>query len=74
MEVNGYQRRKAKALAGVLILAAAASDTPMSQLPALAARMSFDQWRCIAFQAGQSVPDHAAKVYTIGLLLDVYDV
>ncbi len=66
---NSYQKRKAKAMAGALILAAAASETPMSQLPALAARMSFEQWRTLAFQAGQAVPDHAAKVMTIALLL-----
>lgn len=65
---NTYQRRKAKAMAGVLILAAAASETPMSQLPELAARMSAAQWQTIAFQAGQPVPDHAAKVYTVALL------
>lgn len=72
--MNPYQRRKAKAIAGVLILAAAASDTPMSQLPLLTSRMSEDQWRTVSFQAGVPVADHAARIYTIGLLLSVYGV
>lgn len=72
--MNPYQRRKAKAIAGVLILAAAASDTPMSQLPGLVARMSDDQWRTVSFQAGVPVADRAARIYTIGLLLSVYGV
>lgn len=71
---NKYQQKKAKALAGVLILAAAASDTPMSQLPELAARMSHRQWITVSMEAGVPVADHAAKVYCIGLLLDIYGV
>lgn len=67
--MNPYQKRKAKAIAGVLILAAAASDTPMSQLPILVSRMSEDQWRTVSFQAGVPIADHAARVLTIALLL-----
>lgn len=71
--MNSYQKRKAKAIAGVLILAAA-SDIPMSQLPVLASNMSEDQWRTVSFQAGVPVADRAARIYTIGLLLSVYGV
>lgn len=71
---NGYQNSKAKAIAGVLVLAAAASDTPMSQLPVLASRMNDDQWRTVSFQAGVPVADRATRIYTIGLLLSVYGV
>jgi hypothetical protein len=71
---NSYQRAKARKIAAVLIQAAAQSDTPFSQLPGLAARMSEDQWRTVAFQAGQSVADKAARVFTIGILLSIYGV
>ena len=66
--MNGYQRKKARAIAGVLILAAASSDTPMSQLAQLAARMDHRQWITVSLQAGVAVADHAAKVFTIALL------
>ncbi len=66
--MNSYQKRKAKRIAAVLLLAAAASDTPMSQLPALAAKMSHREWVTISMQAGVPVADHAAKVLTIALL------
>lgn len=72
--MNSYQKRKAKAIAGVLIMAAAASDIPMSQLSVLASKMSEDQWRTVSFQAGMPVADRAARIYTIGLLLSVYGV
>lgn len=65
---NGYQKRKARLIAAVLILAAAQSETPMSQLAQLAARMSPDQWRTVSFQAGVAIADHAAKVLTIAYL------
>ena len=66
--MNSYQKRKAKRIAAVLLMAAAASDTPMSQLPVLAARMSHCEWVTISLQAGVPVADHAAKVFTIALL------
>ncbi len=69
--MNGYQKSKARAIAAVLILGAAASDTPMAQLPVLAAHMTADQWRTIAFQAGQANVDEPAKVLTIAYLLKV---
>ena len=65
---NGYQIRKAKAIAGVLILAAASSDTPMSQLAQLAAQMSHRQWVTVSLQAGVAVADHAAKMLTVAYL------
>ncbi len=68
MEANQYQRRKARAIAATFMLAAIASDTPLAKLPELAARMNDAQWRTVAFQAGQPVPDHAAKVLTVALL------
>lgn len=66
--MNSYQIKKAKALAGVLVLAAAASNTPMSQLPELAARMTHRQWITVSMEAGVPVADHAAKAMTIALL------
>jgi len=55
-------------MAATFMLAACASDTPLANLPLLASRMTDNQWRCVAFQAGQAVPDHAAKVLTVALL------
>lgn len=66
---NGYQKAKAKKIAGVLVRAAAASTIAMSQLPELAARMTADQWRTVSFQAGVPVADRSAKVLVIALLL-----
>jgi hypothetical protein len=66
--MNRYQLRKARAISGVLVLAAAASDTPMSQLAYLAARMDERQWITVSLQAGVPVADHAAKVLTVALL------
>lgn len=65
---SSYQRRKARAIAGVMILAAAASDTPMSQLATLASRMNERQWITVSLQAGVPVADQDAKVLTIVLL------
>ena len=66
--MNRYQRNKAKRIAAVLLLAAAASDTPMSQLALLASRMDQRQWITVSLQAGVPVADHADKVFTIALL------
>jgi len=55
-------------MAATFMLAACASDTPLANLPLLAARMNDEQWRTVAFQVGQPVPDHAAKVLTVALL------
>jgi hypothetical protein len=67
---SGYQRRKAKQLAGVLILAAAAMPfpLPMTQLAELAARMSHREWVTVSLQAGVPVAEHAARVLTIAYL------
>jgi hypothetical protein len=65
---NRYQMNKARALAGVLVLCAAQSDTPMSQLALLASRMTHENWITVSLQAGVPVADHAAKVLTIALL------
>lgn len=66
--MNSYQRRKAKALAGVLVLAAVQSDTPLAQLPVLVSRMSHQQWVTVSMEAGVPVADHAAKIMTLALL------
>lgn len=71
MKINGYQKRKAKAIAGVLALNAAISDTPMAQLAQLASRMTSDQWRTVAFSANQPVPDEPCKIMTVALLLEM---
>jgi hypothetical protein len=65
---NSYQKSKARAIVGVLILSAAASETPMSQLAELAARMSHRDWITLSMQAGVPVADHAAKVLVVAML------
>ena len=68
MRPNRYQIRKARQIVAVLILAAAASDTPFAMLPRLIARADEAQWRGIAFQAGCPVPDAGTKAATIAIL------
>lgn len=65
---NRYQGRKAKLIAGTLVLAAAQSDTPMSNLATLAAHMSESQWRTVSFQAGVPVADVPCRVLCIAML------
>ena len=65
---NSYQRNKAKRIAAVLILAAAASDTPMSQLALLASRMDQRQWITVSLQAGVPVAEHSARVLVVAML------
>jgi hypothetical protein len=67
---NRYQIRKARAIAGVLVLAAAKMPfpVPMTMLAELCARMNHEQWVTVSLQAGVPVADHAAKVLTIALL------
>lgn len=67
--MNGYQKAKAKKIAAVLLMAAAASDTPMTKLADLAAHMSNDQWRTVSFQAGVSVAEQPARVLVVAILL-----
>jgi hypothetical protein len=68
--MNRYQLRKARAIAGVLVLAAAKMPfpVPMTMLPQLAARMTHEQWVSVSLAAGVPVADHAAKVLTVALL------
>lgn len=57
-------------MAACLLQASARSEqVSVRELPALAARMSADQWRTVAFQAGVAVPSHAAKRMTVAYLL-----
>jgi hypothetical protein len=42
----------------------------LRELPYIAARMSSDEWRFVAFQAGCAVPDYPAKRLTIAYLLE----
>jgi hypothetical protein len=67
-QVNRRQIRAARLIVATLILAACASDTPISTLPRLMASATFDHWRTIAFQAGVPVPDEGVKKATIALL------
>ena len=66
---NGYQKSKAKKIAAVLLLAAAASETPMTQLAELAARMSHREWITVSLQAGVPVADKPARVLVVAMLL-----
>lgn len=66
---NNYQKAKAKKIAAVLVLAAAASSVSMTQLADLAARMSHSQWISVSLQAGVPVADGSAKAYTVALLM-----
>jgi hypothetical protein len=68
MKANRRQIRAARLIVATLLLAACASDTPISTLPRLIARADFDQWRGIAFNAGVPVPDEGVKLATIALL------
>jgi hypothetical protein len=68
---NAYQARKARQISACLLQAAARSSVTLRELPKLAARMSMDQWRTVAFQAGVAVPDLAAKRATVAYLLEV---
>ncbi len=68
---NKYQTRKAKLIAGTLLLAAVQSDTPLAQLPLLAARMSHTQWVTVSLQSGVPVADHSARVMVVALLANL---
>jgi hypothetical protein len=68
---NRRQIRAARLIAAVLIMGAAQSETPLTWLPGLIGKMSFDQWRTVAFTAGVPVPDEGVKLATIALLQGV---
>jgi|HubBroStandDraft_4_1064222.scaffolds.fasta_scaffold04621_10 hypothetical protein len=71
-DASAYDRKKARAIAGCLIASACRSEqVTLRELPKLAARMSNDEWRAVAFQAGVAVPDLAAKRATVAYLLEV---
>ena len=66
--MNSYQRRKARLIAGTLLLAAIASEIPTSQLPVLVAKMSHREWVTVSLQAGVPVAEHAARVLVVAYL------
>ena len=68
---NSYQRRKARMIAAVLISAAAASGTALSELPAITAAMSHREWISVSLAAGVPVANDSAKVLTVAYLLKV---
>lgn len=65
---NHYQRRKARSIAAQILQAAAIGHTRFEELPTLAARMSDDQWRTVAFTAGQPVPSLVERMLVVALL------
>lgn len=70
--MNGYQLRKARMIAAVLIASAAASSrVSMAQLPQLAASFTEEHWRTVSLAAGVPVADVPARVATIAYLLRV---
>ena len=66
--MNRYQMRKAKLIAATLILAAAQTDVPMTQLAHLAAAMDHRQWISVSLQAGVAVADTPCRVLVVALL------
>lgn len=66
--MNAYQRRKARSIAAVLLLAATQTDIPFSQLALLASRMSHREWVTVSLQAGVAVADDAAKALVVAML------
>ena len=69
--MNTYQRRKARLIASTLMLAAIQSDTPIKDLPAMAAAMNHRQWITVSLAAGVPVAQHPARVLTISILIQV---
>ena len=69
--MNSYQRRKARNIAAVLLLAAAQSDTPFSSLPELISRMDDAQWRTISLQAGVPVADVQCRTLVVAQLISL---
>jgi hypothetical protein len=67
---NSYQSRKARQISACLLQACARSSVTLRELPKLAARMSMEEWRTVAFQAGVAVPDYAAKLLTVAYLIE----
>lgn len=65
---NGYQVKKAKAIAGTLVLAAAQSDTQMHDLAKMAAMMTMAQWRTASFSAGVPMAELECKVLVVAML------
>jgi pseudouridine-5'-phosphate glycosidase len=66
--INRRQIRAGRLIAAVIVQAAAQTDTPLAVLPKLAAAMSFDQWRTLAFTVDLPVPDEGVKLATIAIL------
>ena len=58
-------------MAACLLQACAQSSITCGDLPKVAARMSNDEWRTVAFRARAAVPDYAAKVWCVAYLLEV---
>lgn len=67
--MNRYQRRKARALAAVLMLAAVSADVCYSEAATLAARMTQDQWRTVSMVAGVPVADKGAQTLAVAYLI-----
>lgn len=65
-----YQKRKARAIAAVWLQTSYATNTPLGDLPELAAHMSEEQWRTVSFAAGQAnAADEATRNYVVAILL-----
>lgn len=73
---NGYQKSKARAIAAFIIRSAAGTLNPdnmsdaftLAELPQLVAKFSADNWRTVAFQAGQSIPSDKEKILVVAYL------
>lgn len=70
--MNGYQRRKARLIAGSIIQAACQMEEPLSQLPATVARFTHRQWISVSLAAGVPVAEEPCRKLVVALLLNSY--
>jgi hypothetical protein len=69
---NRYQAKKGRRMAATILRAACSSQSvTISELARISSKMTEDQWRTVAFQAGVAVPDVEAKRATVAYLLRV---
>lgn len=67
-EPNRYQKRKAKRIATVLLVAYNSADMTPHKLAQCVALMSDDQWRAVCFVADQPIADLDCKAEVLRIL------
>jgi hypothetical protein len=68
MEVNGYQRAKAVKIADYLTTTREYTTLTPHQLCRCVALLNMDQWRAVAFAAGQPLADLDCKAEVLRIL------